>query len=125
MTPDQEHLIALAAQALSASAKTFTVFNNADLVFGSVKDKKGHEHTLSHGTYLLYLKSEDRTLRRNAFNGYSLKQVHHTVDPIGEPKIDLPVRLFRNNKGIKFFIFLSIIYYSLIIRTNRRFIGLN
>ena len=70
LTPDQEHLIALASQALSASAKTFTVFNNADLVFGSVKDEKGDEHTLSHGTYLLYLKSGDRTLRKNAFKGY-------------------------------------------------------
>ena len=42
-------------------------------------------------------------LRRNCFNGYSLKQVHHTVDPIGEPKVDLPIRLFRNKKDIKFF----------------------
>ena len=42
-------------------------------------------------------------LRKNPFNGYSIKQVHHTVDPIGVPKVDLPIRLFRNNKGIKFY----------------------
>ena len=64
------------------------------------------------GSMILWIDADERLidkfkiikyLRRNAFNGYSLKQVHHTVDPIGEPKIDLPVRLFRNNKGIKFF----------------------
>ena len=42
-------------------------------------------------------------LRQNAFNGYSLKQVHHTVDPLTSPKVDMPIRLFRNNKGIKFY----------------------
>mgnify|MGYP003675389924 CR=1 FL=1 len=40
-------------------------------------------------------------LRNNMFNGYSLKQHHFTADG-SEIKIDMPVRLFRNNIGIKF-----------------------
>jgi glycosyltransferase involved in cell wall biosynthesis/2-polyprenyl-3-methyl-5-hydroxy-6-metoxy-1,4-benzoquinol methylase len=42
-------------------------------------------------------------LRHNSMNGYSLKQVHFSTDPPVEPKIDLPIRLFRNHKGVRFF----------------------
>ena len=42
-------------------------------------------------------------LRRNCFNGYSVKQVHFTSDPPMQPKVDMPIRLFRNNKDIKFY----------------------
>jgi len=42
-------------------------------------------------------------LRRNCFNGYSIKQVHFTSDPPMQPKVDMPIRLFRNNKDIKFY----------------------
>ena len=40
-------------------------------------------------------------LRENIFNGYSIKQHHFTADG-SEIKIDLPVRIFRNHKKIKF-----------------------
>lgn len=42
-------------------------------------------------------------LRNNVFDGYSLKQHHFAVEPLGVMKTDLPVRLFRNRVGIKFF----------------------
>ena len=42
-------------------------------------------------------------LRPNAMNGYSLKQVHFSTDPPIAPKIDMPIRLFRNHKGVRFF----------------------
>ena len=42
-------------------------------------------------------------LRRNCFNGYSLKQVHFTSDPPMQPKVDMPIRLFRNKKNIRFY----------------------
>ena len=42
-------------------------------------------------------------LRRNCFNGYSIKQVHFTSDPPMQPKVDMPIRLFRNKKDIRFY----------------------
>jgi len=42
-------------------------------------------------------------LRHNAMNGYSLKQVHFSTDPPIAPKVDLPIRLFRNHKGVRFY----------------------
>lgn len=42
-------------------------------------------------------------LRHNCYNGYGLPQHHFTMDPPGILKTDLPVKLFRNFKGIQFF----------------------
>jgi glycosyltransferase involved in cell wall biosynthesis/2-polyprenyl-3-methyl-5-hydroxy-6-metoxy-1,4-benzoquinol methylase len=66
----------------------------------------------ANGSMILWIDADERLmdspkiikyLRRNCFNGYSLKQVHHTTDPIGPPKVDMPIRLFRNNKNIRFY----------------------
>jgi glycosyltransferase involved in cell wall biosynthesis len=40
-------------------------------------------------------------LRNNYYNGYSIRQHHFSIDS-GAQKVDMPVRLFRNNKDIKF-----------------------
>jgi glycosyltransferase involved in cell wall biosynthesis/2-polyprenyl-3-methyl-5-hydroxy-6-metoxy-1,4-benzoquinol methylase len=42
-------------------------------------------------------------VRINQFDSYGIPQHHLSVDPIGVLKTDYPARLFRNNKGIKFF----------------------
>lgn len=42
-------------------------------------------------------------LRENMFTAYAIKQLHYSVEPAGVMKIDLPSRLFRNGRGVKFF----------------------
>ena len=42
-------------------------------------------------------------LRKNMFNGYAIRQHHVSLDPPNAFHPDLPIRLFRNNIGIKFF----------------------
>ena len=41
--------------------------------------------------------------RANCYNGYYIPQHHYSADPPAIIKTDYPVRLFRNNKDIKFF----------------------
>lgn len=67
LTSDKEQLLALANKALETPSKAFGLFNNADLKFPPVKNEKGEEKELTHGTYQLYLQSKDRTLRKNGF----------------------------------------------------------
>lgn len=67
LSPEQEELMALSGKALDASGKAFGALNDADLTFQPAVDSKGKEHPLSNGTYLSYLSSSDRTLRRTAF----------------------------------------------------------
>ena len=64
---EQEELLASASLALDAAHRAFGAFNNADLKFPQVKDEKGELHELTHGTYLTYMASHDRTLRRETF----------------------------------------------------------
>ena len=99
---------------------TNTIASEYDAIIIKARNPKEHgfdearNDTVTHakGSMILWIDADERLmdsyklikyLRRNAFNGYSLKQVHHTVDPIGEPKVDLPIRLFRNNNNIKFY----------------------
>lgn len=42
-------------------------------------------------------------LRNNNYHGYAIKQHHFTVEPLGVQRTDLPCRLFRNGRGVKFF----------------------
>lgn len=44
-----------------------------------------------------------RYLRPNCYLGYAVNQHHLAIDPPGEIQRDLPVRLFRNREGIRFF----------------------
>lgn len=67
LTPELEELMALSGKALDTSYRAFGALNNADLAFKPAVDSKGAEHPLSNGTYLSYLRSPDRNLRKSAF----------------------------------------------------------
>jgi len=41
--------------------------------------------------------------RNNQFDSYSIAQHHFSAEPAGLLKTDLPARIFRNHKGIKFY----------------------
>jgi glycosyltransferase involved in cell wall biosynthesis len=51
--------------------------------------------------YLVGAENLEKYLRDNMYDGYVIRQHHHAVD--AEFKPDVPVRLFRNHKGIRFY----------------------
>lgn len=51
--------------------------------------------------YLLGGEHLDKYLRDNMYQGYVIRQHHHAIDARFQP--DVPVRLFRNHRGIRFF----------------------
>lgn len=67
LSPDKEELIALAGKVFQTSPKVFSAINDADFKFGKVKDKNGEELELTHGSYGIFLREQDRELRKNAF----------------------------------------------------------
>jgi oligoendopeptidase F len=75
LSADKEEMYAMAAKAMQSPPKAFSALNNADIKFAKVKDRNGQEHDLSHGLYQLYLRSPDRILRKNAFNGMQDKYI--------------------------------------------------
>lgn len=67
LSPGEEKILAYAAQPLTTASQAFSAMNNADLDFGEVMNGKQERLPLSHGNYSVYLHSQDRTLRKNAF----------------------------------------------------------
>lgn len=66
---EQELLLAKAQEVGEAPSNVFSMFNNADLSFPEIKDEEGKEVKISHARYMVLLKSKDRRVRREAFEG--------------------------------------------------------
>lgn len=78
---EQEALLAGAGEIFAASSNTFSVLNNADLVFPVIEDENGDKIQLSHGVYGQLMESTDRKTREKAFKGlYSVyEQFRNTL----------------------------------------------
>ena len=63
----EERLLAAAGEMANAPDTIYSMLADADLTFPDVQDAAGAAHPLTQGTYVSYLESTDRTLRRNAF----------------------------------------------------------
>ena len=70
LSDEKELLLAGAHEVAQASDDIFSMFNNADITFGTVKDEKGEEIPLTHGNYISLLKSRDREFRERVFKQY-------------------------------------------------------
>ena len=73
LSPAEEKLLAAAGELANAPDQIYGMFNNADLTFPDAVDSNGEKHPLSQGTYISYMESDDRTLRRSAF-----ENLYHT-----------------------------------------------
>ncbi len=63
-----ESLLAKVSELADAPHNIFAMFNNVDLSFPLIKDDKGEEVRLTHGTYIPFLESRNREVRKGAFN---------------------------------------------------------
>ena len=77
----EERIIASYGEVLRASGNIFTVLNNVDLRFGSVHDPDGREKDLTVASYIRFLESSDRNVRREAFENLyeEYKAVNNTL----------------------------------------------
>jgi len=64
----EEELLALSAEIAHGPSDIFTMFNNADIKFPSIKDEKGEEVEVTKGRYIKFLESRDRRVRKDAFH---------------------------------------------------------
>ena len=74
LSPEQEKLLASAREMAQAPGNIFGMFANADLKFPNAVDGEGKEHPVSNGSFVSYLGSEDRVLRKSAFEA-----MYHTI----------------------------------------------
>jgi len=66
---DMEQVLAQVGELAQAPQSIFAMFNNADLVFPTIEDEKGHKVQITHGRFVQFLESTNPRVRRDAFKG--------------------------------------------------------
>ncbi len=90
---EKEALLASESEIFAAPKKIFSLFNNADLKFGTVKGEDGKEVVLTHGNYIRFLESKNRDVRRDAFKTLykSYKGFENTLSANYEARVKVDV----------------------------------
>lgn len=68
LSEKEEAIMAAAGQLKNAPDNIYGMFENADIKFPNAIDSAGKEYPLTNGSYIPLVQSEDRELRRSAFN---------------------------------------------------------
>ncbi|WP_206917989.1 oligoendopeptidase F [Alicyclobacillus suci] len=77
LSPEQEQLLASFGEVLHAPSEIFSMFNNADMVFPTIRDEDGEEVEITHGRYIQLLESKNRDVRKNAFEAVYATYAKH------------------------------------------------
>ena len=70
LSDPEEMLLAAAGEMALAPEKIYSVFADADATFADAVDAEGGRHPLSQGTFVLCEQSEDRALRKSAYENF-------------------------------------------------------
>ncbi len=69
LSKEMEELLADAGEVGEAPGNIFSMFNNADIKFPEIEDENGEKVRITHGRYGQLLESQDRRVRKDAFQG--------------------------------------------------------
>lgn len=75
LSEKEEAILAAAGQLKNAPENIFGMFENADIKFPNAVDSNGNEHPLTNGSYIPLVQSNDRALRKSAF-----ENLYHTFE---------------------------------------------
>lgn len=64
----EEQIMAMSGEMANAPGNIFSMLNNADIKFPTIKDEKGQEVELTKGRFIQMMESTDRTVRKDAFD---------------------------------------------------------
>lgn len=65
----EEEIIAMSGEMADGPRNIFGMLNNADMKFPEITDEDGDQVPITHGSYIKFMESEDRRVRREAFKG--------------------------------------------------------
>lgn len=71
LSDKEEEMLALVSEVAQAPDDIFSMFNDADIRFGEVRNEEGELTELTKGRYISFLESSDREVRKNAFQELS------------------------------------------------------
>lgn len=77
LSTEIEDLLAKSKDMANVPSNVYSMFNNADIKFPSVRDVEGNRIQITHGNYISLIESTDRSLRKEVFRGlYSEYKKH-------------------------------------------------
>ncbi|MTV49762.1 oligoendopeptidase F [Heliobacillus mobilis] len=81
LSEGEEIILAQAGEISQAPGQIFTMLNNADLTFPTIKDEEGKEIEITHGRFSRLMESRDRRVRKDTFHGLysSYKKLENTL----------------------------------------------
>lgn len=69
LSKEEEEILAQVGEISQASGNVFSMLNNADLKFPKILDEEGKEVEITHGRFIQFMESNDRRVRKAAFDG--------------------------------------------------------
>ena len=63
----EENIMAQMSEVNGATGDIFTMLNNADMTFGSIRNEDGEDEVLTHGNYIRFMDCGDRNVRKSAY----------------------------------------------------------
>lgn len=93
----------------SFGAKTFEMKSPIEVGFDEARNETIKRAV---GDWILWMDGDEtfeqienlsKYLRSNCYDGYGIKQHHYGVEPAALFRTDMPVRLFRNHRGFRFY----------------------
>lgn len=70
LSKEQEELLARLGEVLNASSNTYDMLENVDIVFEDIKDSNRKNLPLNGSNFGVYLRNDDRNIRKQAFDNY-------------------------------------------------------
>ncbi|MFH0930893.1 MAG: M3 family oligoendopeptidase, partial [Candidatus Zixiibacteriota bacterium] len=71
LSPEEERILALSGDLAQGPLKIFTMIDDADIKYPTIKDEKGEEVQLTKERYSKFLESTERRVRRDASQAYN------------------------------------------------------
>lgn len=90
LSQPEENLLAQIGEVVSSTNEVFSMINNADIKFGTIVDEDGDEVEVTHGRYIGFMESHDRSVRKEAYE--------HVYDAYGKLRNTLATTYNYNTK---------------------------
>ncbi len=106
---DKEEMLARLGEVFNVSENTYEMLDTVDLSFDDVENSNGERLPLNQSTYNVYIKSKDRTLRKNCFYNYYKSYIDHKNTMASTLYGNIKTNFFiSNTRGYKSPLFMSL-----------------
>lgn len=100
LSDSEEKLLSSLSKMIGNNYETYELFKDCDMSFGNIKDENGCEIELSNSNYSLYIESDNRSVRKDAFDTLyaSYKQYKNTFASLISNNINEEVSISKIKK---------------------------